>query len=501
FGRVEVARSRLSGAARRALENALGTDGVGAQREERILHAAGKGYLDLVRMRAGEPEGTPDAVLCPASEEALRAALAACARHRVAVVPFGGGTSVVGGLTPLAGAHEAVVCLRLSALSGFALDRESLTVTAGAGLRVAELERELARGGLTLGHFPQSYEYVTLGGCAATRSAGQASTGYGRFEQMVLGARLIAPAGELSALPVPASAAGPDLRASILGSEGALGAISSLTLRVRRAPDTGVYDGFLFEDFEAGVAALRELAQEGPRPTLARLSDAPETELSLQLGGDGGSLLHRLGGAYVRARSAGGRCLAILGFEGGEREVACARQLALALTRRHGAARLGRRAGEAWRAGRFAAPYLRDELMSSGVLVETLETATSWSGLRALHASVGEAIESALGDSGTPALVGCHVSHLYPTGASLYFTFLARRKAGDEEAQWGAAKRAACEAILAGGGTISHHHGVGRDHAAYLEREIGRDGLAALRAVKERLDPEGVMNPGKLIAA
>jgi alkyldihydroxyacetonephosphate synthase len=499
LARVAVQPSRLSATARSALRSALGAERVIEQREQRILHATGKGYLDLVRLRAGAPEGMPDAVLRPRGEDELRAALAACSEHRVAVVPFGGGTSVVGGLAPLRGELDAVVSLDLGELRSIVLDRESLSVTAGAGLRVIALEQALAREQLTLGHFPQSYEYVTLGGCAATRSAGQASSGYGRFEEMVLGARLIAPAGELTALALPATAAGPDLRETILGSEGALGVISSLTLRVRRAPEQRSYEGFLFESFDAGVEALRQLAQDGPKPTVARLSDAPETAISLRLADSGGGLAHRLGHAYVAARSAGGRCLAILGFEGSERDVALSRAAASSVARRHGALRLGRRGGEAWRATRFGTPYLRDDLMSSGVLVETLETATSWTRLRDLHASVASAISRALHDCGTPGLVGCHVSHVYPTGASLYFTFIARRRAGGEEEQWSAAKRAACEAIVAGAGTISHHHGVGRDHAPWLAREVGADGVAVLRAMKRRLDPHGVMNPGKLL--
>lgn len=497
---VALAPSRLDDEARAALTAAVGANGFSEEREARIAHAGGKGLLDLLRLRDGAPEGAPDAVLRPQDERELRAALAACATHRIAVVPFGGGTSVVGGLAPLPGGHQAVVSLDLGALSSFTLDRESLTVSAGAGLRVAELERALAREGLTLGHFPQSYEYVTLGGCAATRSAGQASSGYGRFEQMVLGVRLIAPAGELSTLPVPASAAGPSLRESVIGSEGVLGAISQLTLRVRRAPAACRYEGVLFDDFDSGVETLRRLAQDGLTPTIARLSDAEETALSLRLSGGGGSLAHRLGSAYVRARAARGRCLAILGFEGSERDVERSARDVLAVARRAGALRLGERAGQAWRAGRFDAPYLRDELLSNGVLVETLETATVWSGLRKLHDSVSDAIARGLEQAGPPGVVGCHVSHVYPTGASLYFTFLAPRVRGAEEAQWRAAKAAACEAILAGGGTLSHHHGVGRDHAGWLAREIGSDGVAALRALKQRLDPVGVMNPGKLLA-
>jgi alkyldihydroxyacetonephosphate synthase len=495
---VVVAPPRIGDAAVAALRRAVGEEAVRLGRRERILHAAGKGYLDLVRMRAGTPEGAPDAVLLPRDENGLRAALAVCARHDLAVVPFGGGTSVVGGLAPLPEGHAAVVSLDLARLAAIRLDTESRTVSAGAGLRVAALERELAHAGLTLGHFPQSYEYVTLGGCAATRSAGQASSGYGRFEEMVIGMQLIAPAGELSAVGVPASAAGPNLREVIVGSEGSLGVISSLTLRLAAAPASSRYEGFVFEDFEAGVATLRTLAQDGPTPTVARLSDEQETELSLLLAA-GGGIARRITDAYVRARSGSKRCLAILGFEGSELDVRVASSLAGGIARANGALPLGERAGAAWLSSRFAAPYLRDELLTQGALVETLETAGTWSCLCRLRKAVGGAIEGALRGSGTPGAAGCHISHVYDSGASLYFTFLARRLPGSEEGQWRAVKDAATDAIVANGGTISHHHGVGRDHARWLEREIGADGIAALCALKARFDPDGLMNPGKLL--
>jgi alkyldihydroxyacetonephosphate synthase len=480
------------------LRDILGTEGLRSEHGERVVHGAGKGYPDLVRARAGEPEGAPDAVAHPSSHEQLQAVLQVCVRRSLAVVPFGGGTSVVGGLAPLRGSHEAVLALDLGRLDGLlAIDRESLTVTAQAGLRARELERQLAPHGLTLGHFPQSYEYVSLGGCAATRSAGQASTGYGRFEDMVLGLRLAAPVGDLSLAPLPASAAGPDLRRLLVGSEGTLGVISELALRVRAAPRRRLFEGVFFESFDAGVQALRALAQERVAPAVSRLSDEQETRMSLALAGSGG-VKGRLGRAYLGLRGYGGGCLAILGFEGEGETLKHRRRRALRLVRDHGGLPVGRSPGQTWAAQRFSAPYLRDELLTHGVMVETLETATPWSNLRRLHGDVGRAIAGALSAQGTPGLVMCHVSHLYETGASLYFTFVARQREGSEIEQWRAVKHAASEAIVTGGGTITHHHAVGRDHLPWLEYEVGSGGLNALRALKAQLDPAGIMNPGKL---
>jgi alkyldihydroxyacetonephosphate synthase len=478
----------------------VGAESVRDGHAERVVHAAGKGYLDLVRMRAGEPDGAPDAVAYPAGHEQLRALLELCARESLAVVPFGGGTSVVGGVAPLRGEHGGVLALDTARMAGvLELDEESATVSVGAGTRAPALERHLGARGLTLGHFPQSFEYVSLGGCAATRSAGQASSGYGAIERMVLGLRLAAPAADIELPPLPASAAGPGLRQTLIGSEGVLGVISELALRVRPAPRERHYEGVFFEDFAAGVHALRSLARERALPEVARVSDEPETELSLALAGSGG-LQGRLGRAYLGLRGYRGGCLAILGFEGAGEELASRRRRALALARGCGGLPVGRSPGEAWRSGRFGAPYLRDELLTHGVMVETLETAAQWSKLRALRSSVAQAIAAALSACGTPGLVMCHVSHVYESGASLYFTLIARQREGDEIGQWRALKQAAGEAIIAGGGTITHHHAVGRDHAPWMAREVGVGGVAALRALKAELDPTGIMNPGKLLS-
>jgi alkyldihydroxyacetonephosphate synthase len=496
---VRLEPSALSLQALAALRGVVGAEHVREDHAERVLHAAGKGYPDLVRLRAGMPEGAPDAVVLPGDAAELDALLVLCARSSIAVVPFGGGTSVVGGVAPLRGEHAAVISLDTARIDGVvALDRESRTVTVGGGLRAPALERHLGERGLTLGHFPQSFEYVSLGGCAATRSAGQASSGYGAIERMVLGLRMSTPTGELALPAIPASAAGPSLRQLAIGSEGTLGVISELSLRVREAPRERIYEGVFFEDFSAGAEALRKLAQEGAAPDVARLSDQQETRMSLALAGTGG-LKGRLGRLYLGVRGYREGCIAILGYEGEQGQARARRARAMQIARDGGGLPVGRSPGAAWLKGRFDAPYLRDELLTHGVMVETLETATQWSNLLRLHGAVSRAIEDSLRAGGTPGLVMCHVSHLYETGASLYFTFLARQREGAELEQWREVKLAASEAIVHNGGTITHHHAVGRDHAPWLAAEVGERGVDALRALKAELDPVGIMNPGKLL--
>jgi alkyldihydroxyacetonephosphate synthase len=496
---VAVAPTRIAAATRDALAAVVGADAVSDGHEARVAHAAGRSYPDLVRLRAGDAGGAPDAVVYPSDSGQLAPLLAACAEHGVAVIPFGGGTSVVGGVAALPGDHQAAIALDLSRLNAVVdVDATSLTATVEPGIFGPELERRLGHAGLTLGHFPQSFEYSTVGGWVATRSAGQASTGYGRIDELVEAVRCVTPAGELATLDAPASAAGPSLRELVVGSEGVLGVISSATLRVRPLPAQQRYEAWSLPTFEAGAEAFRALAQAGATPDVARLSDEEETRLTMALGSSGG-LAQKLGGLYLRARGQEGGCIAFTGFDGGPDEVARRRGRSAEILRAHGAVLLGSKPGRSWLRGRFAAPYLRDELMDRGVMVETLETATTWSNLHKLYDAVGAALRKALADGGTPPAVMCHVSHLYPSGASLYFTFIARQRQGEEIDQWRAAKTAACDAIVATGGTITHHHAIGADHRAWMPAEAGDLGVEVLRAVKDRVDPSGIMNPGKLL--
>jgi alkyldihydroxyacetonephosphate synthase len=463
--------------------------------DDRIRHAAGRSYPDLIRLRSGRLEHAPDAVLRPADAAGVAAILEACGASGVAVVPFGGGTSVVGGVEAIADGQSAVVSLELSRLREVELDPRSLTARLGPGLTGPEAEAALGALGATLGHFPQSFEEATIGGFAATRSAGQASSGYGRFDEVVTALELMAPTGRMRTRDVPHTAAGPSLRELALGSEGTLGVITEVSCRVRPSPRTRVYEGWIAEDFDAGREIVRDLAQRHEAPDVLRLSDEEETRVSLELTGAQGMRKRALD-TYLSLRRRRGGCLMICGWEGEAESVSRRRGLAQARLRLGGAASLGKTAGRSWERNRYGGPYLRDELMNLGVLVETLETAHTWSRLDELYRGVGDALRGVLGER---SIVMCHVSHAYADGASLYFTFLTRARSGEELEQWRAAKTAACDAIVAAEGTITHHHAVGRDHAPYMRAEVGELGLEALRAVKERLDPAGIMNPGKLL--
>ncbi|MEU3854894.1 FAD-binding oxidoreductase [Streptomyces sp. NPDC029554] len=486
---IEVSTPALEGTPLHALQAALGdrAKSVRTDTESRVRHTRGKSTPDLLRIRAADTTDAPAAVALPQSHDEVLAVLRVCAEHRIAVVPFGGGTSVVGGLAPTPRASFIALDLRhMNRLLD--LDPISRTATLQPGLRAPEAEALLSRHGFTLGHFPQSYEWATIGGFAATRSSGQASAGYGRFDEMVLGLTLATPEGTLDTGRAPRSAAGPDLRQLLLGSEGAFGVITSVTVRVRPVPQTRRYTAWRFDSFDQGTAALRRLAQDGPRPTVLRLSDETETLIGLA---------HPEAISLTPERQSAG-CLAVVGFEGTEEETTQRRAACAVVLVECGGEFMGDEPGERWARGRYAAPYLRDSLLEAGAFAETLETATYWSRLPDLYAAVREALTATLTENGTPPLVMCHISHVYENGASLYFTVVSAQ--GEEPvAHWMRAKHAANEAILAAGGTITHHHAVGTDHRDWYVREASDLGVAALRAVKRRLDPDGLLNPGVLL--
>ncbi len=465
------------------LRSAIGAEHVLVDDATRTLRTRGKSTTDLLRARAGDLTDAPDAVVRPDGHDDVVAVLAWASAHRVAVVPFGGGTSVTGGLAARRDGFAGVVSLDLVRMKRLlAVDEVSMTATLEPGLRGPEAEALLAEHGVTLGHYPQSFEHASIGGFAATRSSGQSSAGYGRFDAMVVALVAATPTGTLDLGTSPANAAGPDLRQLLLGSEGAFGVITSVTLRVRRAPAVTTYEGWRWPSFDAGSDAMRTLAQAGLLPTVIRLSDESETAINLA---DPSS---------IGATEDPG-CLMITGYEGTADQVSARREAVTAVLTGLGGTALGTEPGEKWVHGRFGAPYLRDSLLDHGVLVETLETATFWSNRQRLYADVKAALSSSLGEG---SLVLCHVSHVYETGCSLYFTVAARQDE-DAVAQWQAAKIAASDAMIAAGATITHHHAVGTDHKPWFAQEIGEVGVRVLRAVKAELDPTGILNPGVLI--
>jgi alkyldihydroxyacetonephosphate synthase len=486
-----VPASRLSASAALSLDPA-----------DRLRHACGHSLPDWVAIRTGTLRAFPDGVIHAATDDDVRSAFALCRQAGACLIPYGGGTSVVGHINPLPDGPPTVT-LDLSSLRRLqALDDVNRVAVFEAGVSGPEVEAQLAARGYTLGHFPQSFEFSTLGGWVATRSCGQQSYYYGRIEDLFCGGHVETPRGAFDLPDLPASAAGPDVRQILLGSEGRMGVLTRAHVRVRPIPETESFYGIFFHDWASGAAAVREMAQSGLPVSMMRLSDAQETETTLALAGkpdltrwaDRGLRL-----AGFRAE----RSLLILGITGDAPRARQTLRHAKHICARHGALFPIGMIGHLWQKSRFLTPYLRNTLWERGYALDTVETALPWA--RALEAArtIQQTLRGAFAAQDVRLLVFTHLSHIYADGVSVYTTFIYPRPGAPDEtvAVWRSAKSAVSRAIVQLGGTISHQHGVGLDHAPYLEAEKGSAALAALRSAFLAFDPDGMLNPGKLIGA
>lgn len=465
---------------------------------DRLLHARGQSLPDWIALRSGKIGAFPDGVAYPQNTVVLQALIAYARQYQASLIPYGGGTSVVAHINPLPG-DQPVLTVDMSRLDKLIdLDPTSQLATFQAGIAGPQIEACLSRHGYTLGHFPQSFELSTLGGWIATRSSGQQSYHYGRIEDLFAGGRLESPCGTLTLPVFPASAAGPDLRQFVLGCEGRLGIISEATVRIQPLPEEEAFYGVFFSDWESGMDAIRQVAQEQIPVSMLRLSDPQETATTLALSGK--ERLVALAGRGLRLLGRGDQpCLLIFGVTGSRAAVRSARQRANAILRRHGGLLTGQAIGKMWRKSRFLTPYLRNTLWENGIGIDTLETAVPWQGVLQAAAEIKAAIQQAQEAANRKVWVFAHLSHVYRDGASIYVTYAFPLERDPEATfeRWQAMKTAASQAILRNHGTISHQHGVGIDHKSYLHAEKGELGLAALRAVAQVFDPSGMMNPGK----
>ena len=466
----------------------------------RLRHARGQSLPDLIAMRSGQINFYPDGVAFPTNDKQVTELIHFAGQHGFRLIPYGGGTSVVGHINLLDDAVPTIT-MNLQRLHKLRyLDDASHLATFGAGVQGPDLEAQLRAHGYTLGHFPQSFELSTLGGWIATRSSGQQSLGYGRIEDLFAGGTLVSPAGSLQMLPLPASAAGPDVRQNILGSEGRFGVITEAIVRVSPLPQAEDFHAVFFPTFAHGQTAVRQIIQAKLPLSMMRLSTAVETETTLALAGH-----ERLIGTldkYLSIRSVNeGKCMLMMGFTGNEAIVKMSRKQALDITGKNKGIHVGKQFGKQWHKGRFRTPYLRNSLWEVGYAVDTLETAVPWHNIDTTISAIETALKQAAESFNERIHVFTHLSHVYTSGASVYTTYLFRIADTPEGTltRWHKMKTAASEAIVAQQGTISHQHGVGIDHAPYLAAEKGKLGTAVLQDLARRFDPRGVMNPGKLV--
>ena len=468
--------------------------------EDRLRHARGQSLPDWLALRSGDFGVFPDGVAFPKSAAEVQELLRYAQQHDVSLIPYGGGTSVVGHINPEAGERPVLTVDMTGMNQLIALDPESQIATFGAGATGPMVESALAQAGYTLGHYPQSWELSTVGGWVASRSSGQQSMRYGRIEQMFAGGRIETLRGTLEIPTVPASSAGPDVREMVMGSEGRLGIITEVKLRITPLPEQESFHVVFFPDWNTGLQAVRAMAQARLQLSMMRLSNTIETFTQLKLAGSGMAI--RLLEKYLDLRGAGAsKTMFTFGVTGSRAQCKSALGLALGIARRHGGVNTGTLLGKKWEHGRFRAPYLRQRLWEAGFAVDTMETAIDWVRVPGAPAVIEAAITTALAQEQETVQAFTHLSHIYPQGSSVYTTYIFRCGStyAQTHARWEKLKAAGALAIVGLGGTISHQHGVGRDHAAYLSAEKGELGIAAIRGLVEVFDPQGRMNPGKLL--
>ena len=484
----------------------LGDGQVVDDKKSRLVHAAGKSFRDLWLMRHGQVQFAPDCVVYPDTEEDVALVVRAAHEHGVVLVPFGGGSNIAGCLVPSDRGGRMVVSLDMCRMHRvLEVDRYSLTARIQPGVYGQHLEDQLAEHGVTLGHFPDSFLHSTLGGWVATRSAGMQSDIYGKIEDMVISLRMVTPSGTIITRTVPKSSNGIDIKHLCIGSEGILGVITEVVVQVHHKPEKEDWYGWLFPDFTSGLDAIHECHRGDCMPTVTRLNDPKKTALSFAFKHPKTGIKDKIAKAFkwyignVKKIDFKQCCLMVVKYEGTPQAFNRIKNRVTAIYKKHRGVCLGAEPGRSFAKVKFDFPHLRDYVMDRSIMADVSETATTWDNLRTLHESGLADVEQAIKDTGVDAWVGCHLSHSYRTGASLYFTFGCLQREGREIEQYLYVKKAAEDAFMKNGGTLSHHHAVGTEHLPWVEEDLSPTGLKAVKALKAGLDPNDIMNPGKII--
>ena len=488
------------------IQAGLGDGQVVDDKKSRLVHATGKSFRDLWLMRHGQVQFAPDCVVYPDTEEDVALVVRAAHEHGVVLVPFGGGSNIAGCLVPSDRGGRMVVSLDMCRMHRvLEVDRYSLTARIQPGVYGQHLEDQLAEHGVTLGHFPDSFLHSTLGGWVATRSAGMQSDIYGKIEDMVISLRMVTPSGTIITRTVPKSSNGIDIKHLCIGSEGILGVITEVVVQVHHKPEKEDWYGWLFPDFKSGLDAIHECHRGDCMPTVTRLNDPKKTALSFAFKHPKTGIKDKIAKAFkwyignVKKIDFDQCCLMVVKYEGTPKAFNRIKNQVTAIYKKHRGVCLGAEPGRSFAKVKFDFPHLRDYVMDRSIMADVSETATTWDNLRTLHESGLADVEQAIKATGVDAWVGCHLSHSYRTGASLYFTFGCLQREGREIEQYLYVKKAAEDAFMKNGGTLSHHHAVGTEHLPWVEEDLSPTGLKAVKAIKAGLDPNDIMNPGKII--
>ncbi len=507
FSDLRVPKSKATAALVGELSAIVGDEHVTRDDLVRVIHTYGKSLRDLVRIRGNLIERAPDVVVYPADEAEVQQVVDLAIAKNAVIIPFGGGSNIAGSLEPRSQEKRVIISLDLGRLDRLIeIDEESQLARIQAGAQGPDLERQLNDRGWTIGHFPDSFTHSTLGGWVATRSSGMQSDKYGDIAEIARGMRVVRPGGVLVLRPLPSTSSGPSVREMILGSEGRLGVITEVTVQVHRIPEKRDVYAYFFPTWEDGIRAMQAIAESDATPSITRISDAPETGFSLATSKERSGMDKFLAGTVLPGlmRAKGWDlskiCLSFIGFEGSVAHAKRQKKLVDAIVKKHGGMGVGTGPGILYDQKKFDTPYLRDFLLDRGAAGDVSETAAPWSRLLELHDNVVAAANAAYDSLGIKGWIMSHLSHSYHSGACLYFTF-AFVFGDDPLGEYDVVKKAIQQAFVDNGGTISHHHGVGREHSPWLEQDISAEGVAVMSALFSGADPSGNLNPGKVIDA
>jgi alkyldihydroxyacetonephosphate synthase len=490
------------------LAEAVGADYARQDDLERIVHTYGKSVRDLLRLRAGDIPRIPDVVVYPANEAEVQLIVDHAVAADAVIIPYGGGSNIAGSLHAPEDETRPVISVDLGRMNQvIEIDEESGLARIQSGAQGPDLEKQLIDQGWTLGHYPDSFTHSTLGGWVATRSSGMQSDKYGDIADIARGMRVVMPGKVLEVRPLPHTSTGPSVREMVLGSEGRLGVITEVTVQVHRIPEVRVILGYLFPSWEAGLAAMQEISTSDAHPSITRVSDAKETRFSFATRKKSSkiSISSLISKGLMKVLERRGWnpdevCLSFIGYEGGKAHVARQKKIVKDIVREHGGILLGKGPGELYDQKKFDTPYIRDFLLDRGAIGDVSETAAPWSKLLPLYRNVMTAAEKVYAQLGVTGWIMCHLSHSYHSGACLYFTFAFKHDGVDPLSQYEPLKNAIQQAFVDSDGTLSHHHAVGTEHAAWLEQDISAPGVHMIDGLFTAMDPGRNFNPGKIVA-
>jgi len=508
FTSLQVPESRCTDDLAELLTSAVGAEHVHTDGYERVLHAYGKSLRDLVRVRAGELPRVPDVVVYPGSEEDVTAVMTAALAVDAVVIPFGGGTNISGSLEADPSEQRPIVSVDMGRMNRVLdIDPDSQLARVQPGVLGPDLEEQLGAAGWTLGHYPDSFTHSTLGGWIATRSSGMQSDKYGDISEITRAVRVVTPDGTLVTRAVPSTSTGPSVREMVLGSEGRLGIITEATVQVHRLPAKRVVLAYFFRDWDSALDAMREIAASDAAVSITRVSDANETAFSFATRKAGGGVSSLVSKGLMEVLKRRGWhldqiCLSFIGYEGSDSYVLRNRRMVGRIVSRHGGIGVGSGPGTLYDQKKFDTPYIRDYLLDRGALADVSETAAKWSQLLPLYRHVTSQANDTFARLGVKGFIMCHLSHSYHSGACLYFTFAFRPAAGSPPIeQYDQVKSAVQQGFLDSGGTLSHHHAVGLEHARWMPEDISEPGVAMLAGLFAAVDPGRNLNPGKVVPA